>query len=82
MFGKLLKHNFLDTWKEFCSLYGVIIVLGVLLGAAASTGYGALFTIISILFGGSFVAIVVLYIIYFGIRKTRLSHSFDSRFGS
>ena len=65
MFGKLLKHNFLDTWKEFCSLYGVIIVLGVLLGAAASTGYGALFTIISILFGGSFVAIVVLYIIYF-----------------
>ena len=64
MFGRLLKHNFLDTWKEFCSLYGIIIVLGFLLGLSVSMQNQVFLSLMTILFSGSILAIAVLYLVY------------------
>ena len=64
MFGRLLKLNFLDTWKEFCSLYGIIIVLGFLLGLSVSMQNQVFLSLMTILFSGSMLAIAVLYLVY------------------
>lgn len=71
MFGRLLKHQLKSTWKEFCILYGILILLGFLLGVAIATENEIFVTLIGILYGFSIFAIVIIFFVYlFRINST------------
>ncbi len=60
MFARLLKHQLKSTYLTFNILYGVIILLGLLLGVSLKNTL--LFTILIILFAFSLIAVAIFYV--------------------
>ncbi len=60
MFARLLKHQLKSTYVTFNILYGVIILLGLLLGISLKNTL--LFSILIIMFAFSLIAVVIFYV--------------------
>ena len=64
MFGRLLKHEFKSTWKEFCILFGIMILAGILLGGAIRSQINELIAVVAVIFSGAIFALFLIGILY------------------
>ena len=64
MFGRLLKHEFKSTWKEFCILFGIIILAGILLGGSIRSQVDVLISIAALIFAGAAMTLFSIGLLY------------------